>query len=444
MGSPTDWDERRFRPRIGRRPKEERVPRFRVQVLRALQKHGGGTSGAHTTGQRRCGVVVRAPHASSRRCVIKGRYVTMRENGWKAARLHLTYLERDGVERDGAPGRLYGADSTFDRDAFGRPLEGEQRQFRFIVSPEDGDSLDLTAFARELMGRVEKDLGRGLVWAAVNHHNTDNPHVHVVIRGVDADGDDLRIDGRYIGREMRWRAQEVITRELGPRPELGLGFGEMQVSPPEIDAEPRARLARHVPGSHGRGPVLQPGERFETIDGTVRGLGLHDELAGTMYVVVERPGRDACYVPLPPDSAEKLMVGDHVRVTCPAESWVKATDRIVARVAAEQGGIYDPTAHERALSMRGHRDGAAGQPTPKELVGANVRRLERLERYGLVAREVGGRWRIPSDLVAQLEAREVSHPRHRIQIERVGPAKQVERTPVSRSIGRGRGPGIAR
>src|SRR4029079_6042036 len=113
-----------------------------------------------------------------------------------------------------------GADEAFDRDAFGKPLAGEQRQFRFIVSPEDGDQLDLTGFTRRFMEQMEKDLGRGLVWAAVNHHNTDNAHVHIVIRGVATDGDHLRIEGGYIAREMRWRAQEMLTRELGPRSEL--------------------------------------------------------------------------------------------------------------------------------------------------------------------------------------------------------------------------------
>jgi type IV secretory pathway VirD2 relaxase len=42
-----------------------------------------------------------------------------------------------------------------------------------------------------------------LLWAAVNHHNTDNPHVHIVVRGVDQDGNGLRIDGPYIARGMR-------------------------------------------------------------------------------------------------------------------------------------------------------------------------------------------------------------------------------------------------
>ena len=169
---------------------------------------------------RRGRIAVRAPHAASRRCVVKGRYVPLNENGIKAARLHLAYLERDGVERDGSPGGSTGRMRPSVRGEFRAPLENEPRQFRFIVSPEEGDRLDLTEFARQFMRQVEKDTGRRLIWAAVNHHNTDNPHVHIVIRGVDRDGDELRIDGRYIGREMRWRAQEIVTRELGPRPEV--------------------------------------------------------------------------------------------------------------------------------------------------------------------------------------------------------------------------------
>jgi type IV secretory pathway VirD2 relaxase len=34
---------------------------------------------------------------------------------------------------------------------------------------------DLKAFARELMGQMEKDLGTKLDWVGVDHWNTDNP-----------------------------------------------------------------------------------------------------------------------------------------------------------------------------------------------------------------------------------------------------------------------------
>ena len=62
---------------------------------------------------------------------------------YKAQKLHLAYLEREGVERDGSAGELYGADEGFDAQTFRTPIEGEKRQLRFIVSPEDGDRLDL-------------------------------------------------------------------------------------------------------------------------------------------------------------------------------------------------------------------------------------------------------------------------------------------------------------
>jgi type IV secretory pathway VirD2 relaxase len=484
-----------LRPSMGRRraPEHERAPTFRAQVRRALQRQGGIRFHSGHAMARRGLVAVRAPHAFSRRCVIKGRYVSMTPYGQKAAKLHLAYLERDGVERDGAPGRLYGADETFTAEAFSAPLPGEQRQFRFIVSPEDGDRLDLTDFARRFMSEVEKDTGRRLVWAAVNHHNTDNPHVHIVIRGLDRDGDDLRIDGRYIGREMRWRAQEILTRELGRRSELDIArersaeidrerpttidrmltghlsrdgvvtLGQLAEAPQperaaclarldslkrmglartetagtwrlardwEADLARRAtradaleRLRRLVPGLGGeRYRVLDPGSPFDGFQGVVKGKGLHDELEGTMFIAVETQGRVAYYVPVTPEVAESVRQGDNVRVGSHAEGWVKPTDRILARAAQETGGVYDPVHHQRALEAMRQRQPPVdpGTPSPADLVSANLRRLERLERYNLVSRLPDGRWRVAPDLVAQLEAREHSHPQHRLRVEAVG------------------------
>jgi type IV secretory pathway VirD2 relaxase len=89
-----------------------------------------------------------------------------------------------------------------------------------IVSPEDGGELDLTVYVRRLMATVERDLGRKLEWAAVNHYNTGHPHAHVVIRGVDHLGQELRLDRAYIANGIRFRAQELATQELGPRHEI--------------------------------------------------------------------------------------------------------------------------------------------------------------------------------------------------------------------------------
>ena len=76
---------------------------------------------------------------------------------------------------------------------------------------------DLRGFARELVGQMEKDLGTKLEWAAVDHWNTEHPHVHLIVRGVRDDGSDLVISRDYIKEGMRDRARDLITHELGPR-----------------------------------------------------------------------------------------------------------------------------------------------------------------------------------------------------------------------------------
>jgi type IV secretory pathway VirD2 relaxase len=106
------------------------------------------------------------------------------------------------------------------RERFEQPRMGERHQFRFIVSPEDARDLDLTDYVRELMTRVERDLGRSIEWAAVNHHDTEHPHAHVVVRGVCREGRYLRMNRAYIARGLRWSAQELATERLGPRLEI--------------------------------------------------------------------------------------------------------------------------------------------------------------------------------------------------------------------------------
>ena len=60
----------------------------------------------------------------------------------------------------------------------------DRHHFRFIVSPEDAPEMaDLKGYARELVGQMEKDLGIKLDWVAVDHWNTQHPHVHIIVRG---------------------------------------------------------------------------------------------------------------------------------------------------------------------------------------------------------------------------------------------------------------------
>ena len=120
-----------------------------------------------------------------------------------------------------AEARMFDAKSDVaDERAFAERCDDDRHHFRFIISPEDATELeDLRTFTRELMADVERDLGTKLDWVAVDHWNTDNPHVHVLIRGRGDDGQDLVISRDYISRGFRARADERVTLELGPRSE---------------------------------------------------------------------------------------------------------------------------------------------------------------------------------------------------------------------------------
>src|SRR5206468_12914699 len=61
---------------------------------------------------------------------------------------------------------------------------GDPRLFKLIVSPEAGSEIDLREHARAVMRDVERDLGTPLEWMAIDHHNTDHPHVHIVLRRI--------------------------------------------------------------------------------------------------------------------------------------------------------------------------------------------------------------------------------------------------------------------
>jgi type IV secretory pathway VirD2 relaxase len=206
-----------FRPRMGKRARPSDGPHasFRNAVLARLR---GARQGAESRPGGRSRIVGR-PGPDARRVAIKTYVVRMNAYGAKAASLHLGYIQRDGVEADGAPGVLYGPEGPLRSEPFDEPRDGERHQFRIIISPDDGHELELTDYVRRVMARVERDVGRKLEWGAVNHYNTEHPHAHVVVRGVDLRGHEVRFDRAYISNGMRWRAQEIATEELGPRTE---------------------------------------------------------------------------------------------------------------------------------------------------------------------------------------------------------------------------------
>ncbi|MGF1627275.1 MAG: relaxase/mobilization nuclease domain-containing protein [Alphaproteobacteria bacterium] len=236
----------RIRNQGGGKPKT-----FVAQVLRAANKAGGsGRGGQHgaprrghsSFGRGRIAFSQRRLLNPGRRVLVKARIVRGRSGVARSAPLatHISYLKRDGVTRDGERAGMFDAQSDAADDAgFAARCRDDRHHFRFIVSPEDAAEMtDLKAFTRDLVGQMEADLGTRLDWVAVDHWNTDNPHVHLLVRGVAEDGSDLVIARDYISHGLRSRAEDLVTIELGPKPEHDLRSGLER----EVDAERWTRL----------------------------------------------------------------------------------------------------------------------------------------------------------------------------------------------------------
>jgi type IV secretory pathway VirD2 relaxase len=216
-----------LRIRLGRiRSRGSRSRPFIGQALAAAERAGGLTRPVRTTragkfgrGRAACISASRLTDRS-RRVVVKARVVRHQLNRAPLS-AHLTYLRREGVTKDGASGRMFdAAGDDADYRGFAERCEADRHHFRFIISPDDATELsDLKALTRDLMAQAQRDLGSRLEWVAVDHWNTEHPHVHVIIRGRADDGQDLVISRDYIREGMRARAQGLVTRELGPRSE---------------------------------------------------------------------------------------------------------------------------------------------------------------------------------------------------------------------------------
>lgn len=301
-------DEREFRIRPGRiRSTRAQAARpFIAQALAAAKKAGGGISRSGRVvsgnrsrfgrGQRASIQANRLITSRSRGAVIKARVV--RHNARSAPlRTHLDYLRREGVTRDGEKARLFGpGEEEADGRAFAEHCKHDRHHFRFIVSPDDAAEMsDLKSFTRDLARQMEKDLGTGLDWVAVDHWNTAHPHVHLIVRGVHDDGQDLVISRDYIKEGMRDRARDLITLELGPRTDLDIRRSlERQIS-----AERWTQLDRQLVRDAGKTRVIdlapspdrQPDEFHALKLGRLRKLeilGLADQLGPGQWYIRDR------------------------------------------------------------------------------------------------------------------------------------------------------------
>ncbi len=263
-----------FTPRLGRIGWKAgtRLDRYINRVMNAAHAagHVNGTSRSKFTGARMgrgsaFGTLAGAGlyAGSQRRAIVKARITRLKRGDLGAARAHLRYIQRDGVTSEGEPGQLYGPETDeANGTVFLDSCDGDRHQFRLIVSADDGAELaDLKPFIRDMMAKVETDLGTRLDWVAVDHYNTEHPHTHIIIRGKDDRGDDLVIAKDYMSHGFRMRARELATLELGPEIEsdMTIKLGR------EVEVERFTRLDRALLRNTNKGflvvSAMPPEER---------------------------------------------------------------------------------------------------------------------------------------------------------------------------------------
>ncbi len=210
----------RLRPRKSKHAPNEN-PRKYVgglrSVLRLVQMSKRGEEIHSAT--REGGRAARKPPTLHQRVAVRVSYSANKNPGqWKA---HGRYVARESATSGGrvaeagfnARGKNLGIAATLDN----WQGAGDARLFKIILSPEFADRLNLQQHTRELMKRMERDLGTRLEWVAAVHHNTDHPHVHIAVRGMDDKGGPLCIPREYIRSGLRGRAEELATDALGYR-----------------------------------------------------------------------------------------------------------------------------------------------------------------------------------------------------------------------------------
>ena len=130
------------------------------------------------------------------------------------------YLMRDGVGKNNEQGLGFNGernDVDLGKEMSAWQKADDRQYYHLIVSPERSADLDMRQFTKDLMAQMETDLHAKLQWAGIAHYNTHTPHTHVILRGVNEQGEELRLSTNYLYYDLVDRAETLATNALGYR-----------------------------------------------------------------------------------------------------------------------------------------------------------------------------------------------------------------------------------
>ncbi len=202
--------------------------------------------------------------------IVRGNY-TRQVAGAKASLRY--YLSRE--RGPGEPAReLWGKDGPLTRQEAYALLDRYQDRgvatHRLILSPAaDARFADLRAMTQHVLRELEKDKGQALHWVAVEHRNTDNPHVHVLLCGAGECGNQIRqvrLDRRDYGR-LREEGREHCRAQVREHDYLARALDRaMQATMYRGEEDHAARLAGREDSDRGAGAPVTPADLGQLID----------------------------------------------------------------------------------------------------------------------------------------------------------------------------------
>lgn len=283
MSDAGDFD---FQPRLGRIRSQGR---FKPKGIKAFLKGARKKSGKIGSGGSRT-----VAFAGARRVMIKARVHRLSGGGGGAQRAHISYLERDGAGKDREPAEFYDElTEGIHGQEWLKEHSDERHHFRFIVSPEDGEKLkELKPFVRDLVSQMEIDLETKLDWIAVDHHNTEHPHTHIVMSGKRDDGQDLVIPKDYLSHGMRERGSALLSRELGLQTSTELSAKlDAEIGHRKVTRMDRVLMREmHRNGAINLSNLKRNRDHYQARLNVLRELGLAQNQSGSIWSVDNRLG----------------------------------------------------------------------------------------------------------------------------------------------------------
>ena len=249
-------------------------------IIEDLQKHRYTARKASTRikthGLTRVRLQRPLPGGSPQRSIVKLNYAKVSK--MNAA---VEYMTREGTSIESGKPELFSAKG---RDAAEElaPIAGERHFFRMVISPENGNKMDLQGHARTVMEQAEKATKTKLHWVATVHNNTEQSHIHVLIRGANEKGQ-VRFDRDFVRQGFRNISQEAATLELGARSRAEVSRQRRL----ELKADRVIPLDRYIAQNQKGNTVRPTTDREQTRLNHLQNLGLARFKGSKQYQLAE-------------------------------------------------------------------------------------------------------------------------------------------------------------